>query len=129
MRALALSLATALALLAAGCASKSDEDQVKEVMGDYIAAAADGNGEEACKKVTPESKRAFTTQTKISCEKGIEQISKTLTDEQREKAKDLEFEAQVDGDRATAAYDKPAGPGKNIATLQKRDGDWLIASI
>lgn len=128
MRPLALSLVTALALVAAGCGSKSDEDQVKEVMGDYIAAAADGKGEEACKKLTPEAKRSFTAQTNISCEKGIEQISKTLTDAQRKKAKDLEFEARINGDRATVSYDKPAGSGRNTATLQKRDGDWLIAS-
>lgn len=121
-------MVAALALIAAGCGSKSDEDQVKEVMGDYIAAAADGKGEEACGKLTPEAKRSFTAQTNISCEKGIEQISKTLTDAQRKKAKDLEFETRISGNTATATYDKPAGSGRNTATLQKRDGDWLIAS-
>ncbi len=128
MRRVVASLVMMLALGAAACGSKSDEDQVKEVVGDYITAAADGNGAEACTMLTPEAKRAFTDQSNISCEQGIEQISKTLNEDQREKAKELELDANVDGEKATVTYDKPSGSGKNTVRLEKRDGDWLIAS-
>ncbi len=129
MRRVALSMVIAAALGAAGCGSKSDEEQVKEVVGDYIDLAADGNGAEACKKLSPEAERAFTAQANISCEQGIEQISKTLTDDQRKKAKEIdEFDVKIDGDKATVTYDKVSGSGRNTASLEKRDDEWLIAS-
>ncbi len=116
------------AVVPAGCGSESDEDQVKEVVGDYLAAAADGNGDEACEKLTPEAEREFTALANTTCERGIEQISKNLNEPQREKAKGLELDAKVDGEKATVTYAKSTGSGRSTVRLEKREGDWLIAS-
>jgi hypothetical protein len=42
---------------------------------------------------------------------------------------DIELDAKVDGDNATATHDKLDGAGKETRVLEKRDGNWLIRLI
>ena len=129
MRRLAATLIIAFSLGILGC-GKSDQDQVKDTLRGYIAAVADGNGDEACKKLAPQTKSALTSQTKVSCKQAVGQLAKTIPKDQRKQAKALDkFDVKVDGEKATATYDKPSGGGKNTAMLEKRGGDWLIVTI
>lgn len=50
----------AVAVLAAGCAPRSDRAQAKDTAGDFLAALQEGNGKKACESIGPVARRQLT---------------------------------------------------------------------
>jgi hypothetical protein len=101
-------LVSALVVLA-GCGGASDEDQVKDVAGQYAQAFADRDYASAC---------AVTTAPGPSCEDAL----RTLREAAGSDIKSTVKSVSVNGDRATAAFAGEPFP----VPLEKRDGKWLV---
>jgi hypothetical protein len=116
-----------LALTAPACGGdddgKSDADQVKEVVTDFYAALADGDGAEACDLVTGNAKARLSPGQR-SCEEAVDQAATRTDDELEEALRNIEVsDIKVEGDEATCT-----ARANRIARveLKKQGDDWKI---
>jgi len=118
---------TALALVALpGCMGNSDEDDAKEVVKDYAEAIANGDGKKVCDTLSEDAKRTFERRDR-KCEDTFKSVGGFLTDEQKDKLKDIDPNVEVDGDNATATVEElEDAAGSTEVKLKKEDGDWKI---
>jgi hypothetical protein len=115
----------ALALTALGCGGddKSDADQVKDVVADFYAALADGDGAQACDLVTGSAK-AQVSAGQESCEESVSQAAKRVDDELKEELRSIEIrDIKVEGKEATCT-----ATANRVARveLKKQGDDWKI---
>ncbi len=120
-------VAAALALIALpGCGPfGSDEDDVKDVVKDYAAGVADGDGKKVCDTLAEDSKKQF-EEVGAKCDETFSSFGGFLNDEQKDKLKDVDPDVEIDGDNATAKVDALEGTGTDELKLKKEDGDWKI---
>ena len=120
-------LAAGLALVALpGCGPfGSDEDDVKDVVKDYAAGLADGDGKKVCDTLAEDSKKQF-EEAGTKCEDTFKSFGAFLNEEQKDKLKDVDPDVEIDGDNATAKVDELQGTGSTEVKLKKEDGDWKI---
>jgi len=106
--------------------SGNDEATIKQVLTDYTAALAAGDGEKACGFVAEEGKKQLEQVGGGDCVKAISALSQLIPAPEKAKLTDLEIvSVRIDGDRATAEIrgaDRPA-------QLQKVDDNWLIVDV
>ena len=118
-------------LLFTGCGS--DESKVESRVHSYLAAFADGKGEEACDSLTGDGRRELLGMVADQLpESGFPTCSKLsefvdmLGDDERNQIKKADVvDVRIDGDTATA-YPAVNGQKANQVTLRKVDGDWKI---
>lgn len=124
-----------LGVLAGGCGS--DDDQAAEAARDYLAAAVEGDGEQACDRLTVEGKTVIADIAAnqlpelgtVDCAEVMQKLSEFTTEEQASAAR--ENIDQIDGedvtlDASTATVD---APGANVPiTLEMEDGEWKVGA-
>ena len=115
---------TGLAL--AGCGPfGSEEDEVKDVVRDYAAGIADGDGGKVCDTIAEDSKEQF-EQAGTKCEDAFKSFGAFLTPDQKDDFKNIDPDVSIDGDEATAEVDELGPTGQTEFRLKKDDGDWRI---
>ena len=145
-RAVAAVLALALALVAscAGCGARGDRDDVRAVVSSYLAAAADGNGRQACAYYTPAMRRAARKQARRqhmgSCARMLGTTVRyrlaSLPGEVRRDVEDAigdrdEIDVDMLGpDRASATFAAPHSAVEDTrATLVRTSDGWRIERL
>jgi hypothetical protein len=127
LRGTAVALAAGLVLAAApGCGigdGDSDEDDAREAVKDYAAAIADGDEAKVCDTLSEDSRKQFET-ADTTCEKAFENFGGFLSDEQKDKLRDIDPDIKVDGDTATAQIEEQ--PLEGEVRLKKEEGDWRV---
>jgi hypothetical protein len=103
----------------------SDEDDVKDVVKDYMEGVAEGDGKKVCDTLAEDSRKQF-EQAGTKCEDTFKSFGAFLNDEQKEQLKDDDPEVEIDGDNATADVDALGNTGSTKVKLKKEDGDWKI---
>lgn len=144
----ALAVVLAVGMLAAsGCTERdSEEAEVESVLTTFLADAADGRGDEACRVLTGNAVRYVATvgalaQTEASCPEAVETLSGLFAADEKEALKSADVKrVSVDGDRATIAREDieleyqgesrlfPRAPGAQVVLLKTDDG-WKIDSL
>jgi hypothetical protein len=99
------------ALAVSACGSKSDEDQIKDVV-----KKVDDNPAALCDNATKE------LLAQLGGKAGCEALAKTNKDTSKSKVTNV----KVNGDTATATVTDKSGPSQ--VTFQKVDGDWKVKS-
>lgn len=119
MRRLALAALAALALGA--CGENPDDKAVRQVVTDYLAAFAAGDGAKACALMLPEVQRSLG-----DCATTLESAHRKLTPDQRRETEVLKVDTVTSaGDNARARL----FPGDSQVALRKAGGRWLIAGV
>jgi hypothetical protein len=123
----AAALAAGLALAAvSGCGPfGSDEDDVKEVVQEYFEGFAEGDGGKVCGTLAEDTRKQF-DQAGSKCEDVFKTSGAFISEEQKDRLKDVDPEVEVEGDNATAKVDDLQGAGPPEFKLKKEDGDWKI---
>jgi len=128
----ALLVAAATTACGRGDKASSPADAVR----DYNSAVADGDGERACDRLTPEAQEELQQSTqgqaRGSCEHVIGLLSAFYDDATKERLRDAKVAGSEQGDRGSARFTSPGlgGPGGEQAyQLRKVDDDWKIASL
>lgn len=128
-------LAIACAGVAAGCGGDDgggDDEQVRDVVRDYLTGLAAGNGDRACAQLTEEARKelvsevtaAFPDPPELSCEEAVVDLSQDIAPIDKRKFLNPEVtKVSVDGDRATVTVKGLDGP----TTLARDGDDWRIA--
>ena len=122
------------AMAFAGCSagSASDVEQIKKLVGDYSRALADGDGDGACRMLTPKARadivRANSRFGVTRCEDVAELFHAEGSPEELRELRSIEIgSVRVRGDRATG---RPVGLHALERTgdtrLRRIDGRWLI---
>lgn len=131
----------------AGCGGgKSTEDEVKDVVTGFFDDVADGDGAEACAKLTAAAvdqlnRAAFLLQAPGSCREAVEAVNRQLSGDDKKALRSAEVNAaQVNGNRATVAdadislelsgqstLFRNSDPAP--LTLEKVGDDWKITSL
>ena len=120
MRRLALAALAALALSGCG-AENADDKAVRQVVTDYLAAFAAGDGAKACALMLPEVQRSLG-----DCAATLERAHDTLTPDQRRETEVLKVDTVTSaGANARARL----FPGDSQIALRKADGRWQIAGV
>jgi ketosteroid isomerase-like protein len=101
----------------------SDEDDARDVVKSYAAAIADGDEAEVCDTLSEDSRKQFET-ADTTCQEAFKNFGGALSDEQKDKLKDIDPDVKVDGDTATAQVDEQ--PLEGEVRLKKEDGDWKV---
>jgi hypothetical protein len=140
-RALAASLVVVLVPLGAGCGvgAGGDDDDVRQVVKNYIDASLHENGRQACAFYTPELRRAVRTANKQACRRVVgkdvrtrlAQLPLDLRDEIEETFGDAdEIDVDVTRDRATARLEIPHGviADTRLRLVRTPDG-WRISRL
>jgi hypothetical protein len=127
-RPLAATALGVVALIASACGEdeKSDPDQVKEVVSDFYAALADGDGAKACDLVTGSAEARLSLR-RSSCEEAVNQAGERLDDDLKEELRKIEVkDIKVEGDEATCT-----ATANRVARLElkKQGGDWKITDL
>jgi ketosteroid isomerase-like protein len=131
--------AVALALAMSGCGAKSDEDKVRDVIGDVAAARADGDAERACERdyaivaEKPGEKPPPEAEAKEECVKALTAVlarAKRSVRSYREKVKAVEVED--DEARAVVRASGTRADGSSFARdityeLVRRGDGWRVA--
>lgn len=111
---------TAAALAIAGCGGADDEEQIREVMHDYLTALGDGNGEVGCATLSEAAQRTYMAAASGGCEPGFAKFS-DYTSEIDYDSLDID-RVDITGDDAIVGFD-----GDTATVTLQRDGDgWLI---
>lgn len=146
--ALVLVLVLAVGILAgSGCNEReSEEAKVESVLTSFLADAADGNGDEACKALTGNAVRYVATvgalaQDEASCPDAVETLSGLFAADEKAALKSADVKrVSVDDDRATIAREDivieyqgesrlfPRAPGAQVVLVKSDDG-WKIDSL
>jgi hypothetical protein len=134
---LGLAFGAALALLA-GCGESdespgggSEREQIEAVVVDYMHALADGDGEQACARLTSAAQKSLAAGTGAeSCAAGVEQLAGSLDSDARTLLGSVEVTVNdITGSKATvkvaAGEAQPPGP----VPLEKADGEWRITAF
>jgi hypothetical protein len=112
----------ALALTGAGCGGESADDAaVRQVVTDYLAAFAAGDGTKACSLMLPEVQRSLG-----DCPARLNAAHKALSQDQLRETQALGV------DTVTAAGDNARVrlfPSDSQLAVRKADGRWLIAGV
>jgi ketosteroid isomerase-like protein len=134
-------------LVGAGCNNeRSDADEVKAVVENFLDAAADGKGEEACSYLTGDAVRFVSTvgaiaETEASCPDAVNALAGRYATDEKEALKGAKVkEVSVSGDRATIARQgiefNYQGESRlfpkattSPVTLTKTDAGWKIESL
>ncbi len=144
----ALVVALAVGMLAgSGCTEReSEEAKVESVVTTFLADAADGRGDEACKALTGNAVRYVGTvgalaQTEPSCPDAVEKLSGLFATDEKRALKSADVKrVSVDDDRATIARDDivieyqgesrlfPRAQGAQVVLVKTDDG-WKIDSL
>ena len=136
----------AAALGVAGCGEESEEDKVESTITDFFDSVADGQGQNACARLTDSavkelSAAAFLLQAPASCQEAVERTAKQLDDEEKKALKSATVNrVTVTGNRATVAdtdiqVDLEGQSSvfrnndPNPIELQKSGDDWKISSL
>jgi ketosteroid isomerase-like protein len=115
-------LLVALAVLAlSGCGGNADDKAVRQVVTDYLAAFAAGDGAKACALMLPE------VQTSLGdCPAKLNAAFKALTKDELMETQALQVDAVTSaGDNARARL----SPGDSQVALRKAGGRWQIAGV
>jgi hypothetical protein len=117
-----LALAVAAVLLLTGCgAENADDKAVRQVVTDYLAAFAAGDGAKACALMLPEVQRSLG-----DCPARLNSAYKNLTADERAQTEALQVDAvTAAGDNARARL----FPGDSQVAVRKADGRWQIAGV
>jgi hypothetical protein len=123
--------ALAASLSAGACGSgPSDQQQIKSLVSEYVAAFAAHDGGKACSLLTPEAQRRIQAAAGIlrgkDCGQTLTTVSRMPTGQA---AKGLSTyragKIVIDGNEAGVII-VPAAPGAKPTRLRKIDGKWLI---
>jgi hypothetical protein len=102
------------------------------VIQEYSAAIADGDGGDACDRLTEDAQEQIADEAEGdgSCEEVIELVSGFLNDEQKDDLRDIEpTDVEIDGDTATATVPEVGEQGQEEEVeLVREDGDWRISN-
>ena len=127
-------LATALVAVVAAfgivaCGGGDDGGgSAEDVVKDFATALADEDGKKACDQLADSAKQEF-EQSGQKCEDILKLAFGQLSDEDKDKLKDIDPDVQEDGDKATAKVDEIDGEGSSEIKLEKQDGDWKITDL
>jgi hypothetical protein len=143
-----LAVVLAVGMLAgAGCTEReSEEAKVESVLTTFLADAADGKGDEACKALTGNAVRYVATvgalaRDEASCPDAVETLSGLFAADEKEALKSADVRrVSVQDDRATIAREDialeyqgesrlfPRAPGAQVVLVKTDDG-WKIDSL
>jgi len=126
-RALTAILAASVALSAAACAAtQSEEDKAKTAVESYLNAVTNGQGEQACGKVTEATKKNIERGGR-SCADTISSLSSGPAKAVLQAFKNADVNnVKLSGDRGTADI-KVTGMTRQT-NLRKEDGEWKLDS-
>ena len=128
MRRLVLVLALLVSLTAGACGSDddggTDEEQVRAVYRDYLAAIADGDAEAACGLLTEDSQQRVATEFE-SCEAALASTA-DFGEKGRASGEVRLTDLDVSGDEATAQARHPYG--NEPLLFEQADGEWRLRS-
>lgn len=120
------SLAAVFAVWACGSRSGSDQlGQVKTVSRAFLVAFSTGDPT-ACDRLTAAGRRAFVDDTGVTCRRAVKDCCVPSKGRELLEAKNVAFRVKINGDSATATYDRPSKGLPNTLTLVKTGGGWLI---
>jgi Domain of unknown function (DUF4878) len=121
-----LAVLTVLATALGACGQESEEDKAKATVEDYLKAVTDGDGDAACKLVTPQTKARIERGGR-SCATTISSLNTGTGKAVLAQFKKAEVKnVKVTGDTATASI-RVAGLSQS-ARLRKQGGDWKLDS-
>ena len=119
-------------LALAGC-GKSDRDRAADTVTAYLEAFATGDAEEACGKLTEQTKRVLVPQVgrrlgARGCDKAIPALRARLTVPQADALKEAKVTSvRIRGRVADVRF--RAKQLRGVAKLRKADGDWKISLL
>jgi hypothetical protein len=116
-----LALAAAAVVLTGCGAENADDKAVRQVVTDYLAAFAAGDGAKACALMLPDVQRSLG-----DCPARLNTAYRNLTADERAESQALQV------DTVTAAGDNARArlfPGDSQVAVRKADGRWLIAGV
>lgn len=123
---LVLAVLTVLATALGACGQESEEDKAKATVEDYLKAVTDGDGDAACKLVTPQTKARIERGGR-SCATTISSLNTGTGKAVLAQFKKAEVKnVKVTGDTAIASI-RVAGLSQP-ARLRKQGGDWKLDS-
>src|SRR5829696_4907416 len=126
MRYPSLTVIVLAACVAGLVACASDEEQVTDTVKRFYAEAADGDGKDACGRLTPAARGPGGAP---QCEAAIEQLGQLGGAEGKRRIAQVDVrKTRVDGDRATTQTQVP-GQTPVVLTLRKVEGEWKLESI
>jgi hypothetical protein len=132
MRWVAAVLAVALVAGAAGCGSKSDEDEAKDAVAGYVDAIVDGDGARACDHLTAEARAALVAgsarrgRRAKSCAEALDRIlDRPNSGRIRRSFSQVDVQgARLEGDAGTVTIGGAAGTSD--VPVRKESGDWKL---
>lgn len=129
-RALSLAAATAVAASAASCGGPSDQEQIKGLVGEYVAAFAAKDGAKVCSLLTPQAQRKVQDAAGMlrgrNCAATLTLIARMPTgDAARAVRRFHAGKIVVDGNEAGVMIE-PSTPGTKPTRLVKVNGKWLF---
>ena len=119
-----------IGVAAAGCGGPSDQEQVRNLIGDYLTAFSKNDGAKVCSLLTANAQRDVQKGAGLIRGKDCAETMTTLSKISSEAAPGLlklfhAGKVVVDGNEAGVII-QPAAPGTKPTKLVKVDGKWLI---
>jgi ketosteroid isomerase-like protein len=134
-RAAAAAVAAILLLAAAlgGCGGESDPDAARKAVSDFSKAFAAGDGDRACKLLTPDAQAEFVKRVKAltkasDCPAALRRVSQAAGSQVTGAFRTAKVsDVQVKGSSATAKL--TAGKATTTVGLAKSDGKWRLTGV
>lgn len=133
MRIRALAVLTLTALAGCGGGRGGEAEKVRDVMERLTEAIARGDGEAACRDLTPEARRLVVTSAEAaaggefaSCGAVLGAVAYDLPEDARRRLHEAEYSVELHGDD-TAIADSQAVSGE--ARLRKHGGRWIVTRL
>ena len=130
LRSIVAALAALVIIGAAGCGGPSDQDQIKQLVTEYVTAFAAEDGAKVCSLLTPASQRRIQASAGLlrgrTCAETLKTVAQMSTKASPEQVKAFHAgRIVVDGNEAGVVIE-PSSPGTKPTRLVKVDGKWLF---
>ena len=130
LRPLASVLAALVISGTVGCGGPSDQDQIKQLVKEYVTAFAAEDGAKVCSLLTPESQRRIQASAGLlrgrTCAETLKTVAQMSTKASPEQVKAFHAgRIVVDGNEAGVVIE-PSNPGTKPTRLVKLNGKWLF---